>query len=171
MLLWFRLEAGSEWRVALLVFDGNRLNPKHRRDGGGLGQPAQYVLYQLHQRQHGRLQPFLLWFIVCWTNVNCFHHWQLCERLDVPRLTLCLPLNVCLCPYGSPTMPASLLTPPLAHLSAVRRSLFLMFPAQCHQIKHLSFVWFTIFSFKFMDLWHLQNYEKRNYILCTILHT
>lgn len=60
MLLWFRLEAGSEWRVALLLFDENRLNPKHHRDGGGLGQPAQYVLYQLHQRQHGRLQPFLL---------------------------------------------------------------------------------------------------------------
>lgn len=49
------------------------------------GQPAQYILYQLHQRQHGRLQPFLLWFIVCWTNVNCFHHRQQCERLDTPH--------------------------------------------------------------------------------------
>lgn len=43
-----------------LVFDGNRLTPKQCRDGGGLGQLAQCVLYQLPQRQHGRLQPFLL---------------------------------------------------------------------------------------------------------------
>lgn len=88
--------------LVLLVFDGNRLTPKQRRDGGGLGQQAQCVLYQLPQRQRGRLQPFLLWFIVCWTNVNCFHHWQLCERSDVPSFTPCLPLNVRLCPYAIP---------------------------------------------------------------------
>lgn len=46
--------------LVLLVFDGNGLTPKQCRDGGGLGQLAQYVLYQLPQRQHGRLQPFLL---------------------------------------------------------------------------------------------------------------
>ena len=46
--------------LVLLVFDGNRLTPMQRRDGGGLGQSAQCVLYQLPQRQHGRLQPFLL---------------------------------------------------------------------------------------------------------------
>lgn len=46
--------------LVLLLFDGNRLTPKQCRDGGGLGQPAQCVLYQLPQRQRGRLQPFLL---------------------------------------------------------------------------------------------------------------
>lgn len=46
--------------LVLLVFDGNRLTPKQCGDGGGLGQSAQRVLYQLPQRQHGRLQPFLL---------------------------------------------------------------------------------------------------------------
>lgn len=121
-------DSGSRWRggglLVPLLFDGNRLTPKQCRDGGGPGQSAQHVLYQLQQRQHGSLQPFLLWFIVCRTNVNCFHHWQLCERLDVPSLSPCLPLNVCLCPYAIPTMPASLLTPPSAHLSLVRQSLF-----------------------------------------------
>lgn len=127
--------SGSDWRQTVggdsvsrwrgrgppvpLVFDGNRLTPEQCRDGGGLGQPAQCVLYQLPQRQRGSLQPFLFWFIVCWTNVNCFHHWQLCDRSDVASLTPRLPLNVCLCPYAIPTMSASLLTPPGAHLSAV----------------------------------------------------
>lgn len=106
--------------LMLPVFDGNRLTPKRCRDGGGLGQLAQHVLYQLALRQHSRLQPFLLWFIVCRTNVNCFHHWQLCERSDVPSLTPCLPLNVPLCPSAILTMPAVLLTPPLAHLSTLR---------------------------------------------------
>lgn len=134
--LWFRLETvcrttSSRWKAGgfleLLVFDENRLNPAQSRDGGGgLGQPAQYVLYQPHQRQHGRLKPFLLWFIVCWTNVNCLHHWQLCERLDVPSLTPCLPLNGRLCLCVIPTMLPLLLTPPLAHLSTVRQSLLIV---------------------------------------------
>ncbi len=54
------METVAQGGDVLLVFDGNRLTPKQCRDGGGLGQPAQCVLYQLPQRQHGRLQPFLL---------------------------------------------------------------------------------------------------------------
>lgn len=46
--------------LVLLMFDGNRLTLKKFRDGGGLGQMALCVLYQLPQQQHGKLRPFLL---------------------------------------------------------------------------------------------------------------
>lgn len=155
-----------EGLVVPLIFDGNRLNPLQCKDGRGLGQTAQHVLYQLHQRQHGRLQRFLPWFIVCWTNVNCFHHWQLCERLDVPSLTPCLPLNVrlrLLCyPHNTHFHPHSTLS---SSLNCQAVSFYVPY-----QIKYLFFIWYTDFSFRWIDLCQLQNNKKRIYIPYNILN-
>lgn len=70
--------------VLLLMLDGNRLTLSRCGDGGGLG--------QLPWRQRSRSPPLLPWFIVSWTNVNCFHHWQLWEGSVVPILHHGLPL-------------------------------------------------------------------------------
>ena len=143
--------SGSDWRQLVeTVSQGGRVEvlscgrclmgtcwPLSR----GLGRPARPVLYQLPQRQRGRLQPFLLWFIVCWTNVNCFHHWQLCERLD-PVSVFCLPLNVCLCLCPSTQSPQCPL-PPHSTLSSSLNSQTespLMIALQCLQINDLSFI-------------------------------